>query len=55
MSIPVNQPITRLEDLVALARALKDVDPDAIDNAVMAERQRLASLIEMKEGIGRFI
>ena len=55
MRIPVNQPINRLEDLVALARALKDVDPDAIDQAVIAERHRLASLLEMKEGIGRFV
>ena len=47
--------LDRLEDLAALAKVLRDVDPDLIQEITLAERQRIASLIELREGPGRFL
>ena len=47
--------LNRLEDLTALARLMRDMDPEIINAVTRAERERIASLIELKEGPGRFL
>jgi len=54
MTDPVTS-LNRLEDLAALAKALRDIDPDLLKEVTLAERQRIASLIELREGPGRFL
>ena len=45
----------RLDDLTAFARLMKDMDPEVINAATRAERHRIAALIELQEGPGRFL
>ena len=45
--------LDRLDNLLDLL--LQDMDPEILDAASRAERQRIASLIELKEGPGRFL
>ena len=47
--------INRLEDLAAFARLMQDMDPEIINAATRAERHRIAALIELQEGPGRFL
>ena len=39
----------------ALTRLLRDMDPELLNAMNVAERERIASLIELKEGPGRFL
>ena len=45
----------RLDELTAFARLMKDMDPEIINAATRAERHRIAALIELQEGPGRFL
>ena len=45
--------LDRLDNLLDLL--LQDMDPELINAATRAERERIASLIELKEGPGRFL
>ena len=45
----------RIDDLTAFARLMQDMDPEVINAATRAERHRIAALIELKEGPGRFL
>ena len=45
--------LDRLDNLLDLL--LQDMDPEILDAASRAECQRIASLIELKEGPGRFL
>ena len=45
----------RLDDLTAFARLMQDMDPEVIQAATRAERHRIAALIELQEGPGRFL
>jgi hypothetical protein len=45
----------RLDDLTAFARLMQDMDPEVINAATRAERHRIAALIELQEGPGRFL
>ena len=44
-----------IDELLAFVRLMQDMDPEVIDAATRAERHRIASLIELKEGPGRFL
>jgi len=54
-TMPKRPKFDRLEDLAALAKVLRDVNPDLLEEITVAERQRIASLIELREGPGRFL
>ena len=45
----------RLDELTAFARLMKDMDPEVINAATRAERHRIAALIELQEGPGRYL
>jgi hypothetical protein len=45
----------RIDDLTAFARLMQDMDPEVINAATRAERHRIAALIELQEGPGRFL
>ncbi len=45
----------RIDELAAFARLMKDMDPEIINAATRAERNRIAALIELQEGPGRFL
>ena len=45
--------LDRLDNLLDLL--LQDMDPELINAVTRAERERIASLIELKEGPGRFL
>jgi hypothetical protein len=45
----------RIDDLTAYARLMQDMDPEVINAATRAERHRIAALIELQEGPGRFL
>ena len=49
------QELNRIDELVAFARLMKDMDPEIINAATRAERNRIAALIELQEGPGRFL
>ena len=45
----------RIDELTAFARLMRDMDPEVINAATRAERHRIAALIELQEGPGRFL
>ena len=45
----------RIDNLAAFARLMQDMDPEVINAATRAERHRIAALIELQEGPGRFL
>ena len=45
----------RIDDLATFARLMRDMDPEIINAATRAERHRIAALIELQEGPGRFL
>ena len=45
----------RIDELTAFARLMKDMDPELINAVTRAERHRIAALIELQEGPGRFL
>ena len=45
----------RIDELTAFARLMQDMDPEVINAATRAERHRIAALIELQEGPGRFL
>ena len=45
----------RIDELATFARLMKDMDPEVINAATQAERHRIAALIELQEGPGRFL
>ena len=47
--------LKRLDELSAFARLMQDMDPELINAATRAERHRIAALIELQEGPGRFL
>ena len=45
----------RIDEITALNRLLQDMDPELLNAMNVAERERIASLIELQEGPGRFL
>ena len=45
----------RIDELTAFARLMQDMDPEVINAVTRAERHRIAALIELQEGPGRFL
>ena len=47
--------LSAFSELMNFARLMQDMDPEIIQAATRAERHRIAALIELQEGPGRFL